>query len=84
MGILRKVLLAYATMAASVGAQQPQDEPKFRIQEHQSLEAPITLKEFDNWETMGSTVMMKNKVVLLPEVSDRKGAIFSKHVVKSG
>lgn len=39
------------------------------------METPITKKEYDNWGTYGSSVFMRDKIVLNPEVKDTKGGI---------
>jgi hypothetical protein len=45
------------------------------------MEVPITKREFENWETMGASVLMKNKIVVVPELADRRGAILAKNPV---
>lgn len=41
------------------------------------MESPITHKEFDNWETYGSSIFQKNRIIVVPEVADTRGAIVS-------
>ena len=45
------------------------------------MEVPITNKEFENWETKIGSVFHKNRIVLVPEVKDKKGAIMNKVIV---
>lgn len=42
------------------------------------MESPITHKEFDNWETYGSSLFQKGRIIVVPEVADTRGAIVSK------
>lgn len=36
-------------------------------------------KDFANWETVGTSVMLKNRTVLAPETRDKKGILYAKH-----
>ena len=45
--------------------------------ENHSLEAPVTEREYENWMTVGSSVFMKDKIILNPQVQDSKGGIYS-------
>jgi len=45
------------------------------------MESPVASKEMDYWETKGSAIFTKNNIVLVPEVSDAKGAILNKMMV---
>ena len=42
----------------------------FYYQEVQSFKAPLTKDKFDHWDAEGSTVFLKNKIVLAPEGKD--------------
>lgn len=77
-----KLLNLLPTLLA-LAAAQGESEPQYRIMEHQSMEPPVTHQEFDNWETKGSAIFTKNQIVLVPEVADRRGAIYQKHKVET-
>jgi len=37
--------------------------------------------EYDNWETHGTAVFLKNRAVLVPETSLKTGAFISKNTI---
>jgi len=41
------------------------------------LDFPISYKDFDNWETSGSSVHLKDKIVLVPETKLVKGMLYA-------
>jgi hypothetical protein len=41
------------------------------------METPITNKEMDGWHTFGTSIMLKNNIVLSPEIKNAKGAILN-------
>ena len=51
----------------------------FKILEDHSLMFPITHKELDSWTCYGASVLNKNKLILVPEVKDKKGAVQIDH-----
>lgn len=74
---LTSIVAALLLMGSRV-AWADEGEPTYRIIESLSMEAPITNKEFENWETTGAAVMTKNNIILCPEIVDKKGAIYAK------
>jgi len=50
-------------------------DPPYSPIENQFLLFPMVEKDFWNWGSVGSAVFLKNKAILAPEVSNRKGAI---------
>ena len=50
------------------------DPPNLQV-ESQTLLFPMTSKDFDNWNSLGSAVFLYDKAVITPEATDRKGAI---------
>ena len=72
--------LTFATLAL-LGYVESVGEPTYRIQESHSMETPLTAKEFTNWETKLSSIFVKDNIILVPELSDKKGAIMNKDVV---
>ena len=77
--------LTYLLLTSLLGHVQSQAGGlNFKIIEQFSMETPITNKEFDNWQTEGASVFLKNEIVLVPELKDRKGAIWNKfHTAKT-
>jgi hypothetical protein len=77
--------LAFLLLMSALGHVQSQaGSLNFKIIEKFSMETPITNKEFDNWQTEGASVFLKNEIVLVPELKDRKGAIWNKfHTAKT-
>ena len=77
--------LTYLLLTSLLGhAQSQAGQLNFKIMEQFSMETPITNKEFDNWQTEGASVFLKNEIVLVPELKDRKGAIWNKlHTAKT-
>lgn len=71
-------LIAALLFTGSKFVTADEGEPTYRIIENLSMEAPITNKEFENWETTGAAVMTKNNIILCPEITDKKGAIYAK------
>ncbi len=41
------------------------------------MEFPVSEIEYDNWERYGTAVFLKNRAVLVPEVSLKTGAFLS-------
>lgn len=52
-------------------------EPEYRIRDTHVLEVPISNKEMDNWQTFNGSIMLKNNIVLSPEVKNAKGGIMN-------
>lgn len=50
-------------------------DPDLKAIEHQFLIFPLTHKDFENWQSLGSAVFLRNKAVLTPEANFRKGII---------
>lgn len=69
------ISLAFLLLVNLVQAEQSASEPTFQLVESHSLEFPVTQKEFSNWFSYGSAIIMKNRVVIAPEVQDKKGAL---------
>ena len=80
---LLKTLCLLQALTGNVFAQD-EDEPQFRIVESHSIEPPLTMDQFEHWVTKGSAVLMQNKIMLVPEVPDRRGAIIAKTQVPNG
>ena len=38
----------------------------------------MTNKEFENWNTLGTSLFTKTKAILLPELASKTGAIYNK------
>jgi hypothetical protein len=70
------LLMSYVSVS-----QQSESEPSYRIQETHTLESPITKKELENWDTKKSAILLKNNIVLSPEIVSAKGAIINKQIV---
>jgi len=49
------------------------------MEEH-TLESPISNRELTHWESHGAAMMLKNNIVIVPEISDRRGAIYNKNL----
>ncbi len=45
------------------------------------VDYPIERHDFDNWHTDGAAFFGKNKIVLVPEVKDRRGYFYNKEPV---
>ena len=76
---LQFVSLAVTMLLGNVSlARAEESEPTYRIQESHTLESPITHKELEYWDTKKSAIMLKNNIVLSPEISNAKGAIINK------
>ena len=41
------------------------------------LDFPLLRKDFENWGSAGAAVILKDKIVVVPEALDRKGVFFS-------
>ena len=74
---MRKILITLAHYLLFTKSQES-TEPVFKIMENHTMESPITHKEFDNWETYGSSLFQKGRIIVVPEVADTRGAIVSK------
>lgn len=52
-------------------------DPSFKVEPSHYLDFPISKKDFLNWESIGTAVILKNQAVIAPETRDKKGIIFS-------
>ena len=43
------------------------------------LDFPTEKKDFENWSTVGSALIHNNKVIMVPEILDRKGILYNNH-----
>ena len=55
-------------------------ERQLKIIENHTLESPISNRELGHWTTGGSAIMLKNNIVVVPEISDKKGSIYNVNV----
>ena len=58
-----------------------QTEINYEIEEDNSLEFPITQEELSNWETHGTSILVQNKAIIVPELKDKKGALNSQKFI---
>ena len=47
------------------------------IEDDNTLEFPIINEDLQNWETHGSSILVKNRAIIVPELKDRKGLLNS-------
>ena len=80
MKFIKNALCALMVFGGIIKAQDD-DEPSYKITESHSIESPITKKEFEYFQTDGVSVFTSNKIILNPEIRDKKGAIWSKYYV---
>ena len=55
----------------------PSTDPNFRPLEDQFLLFPMTSKDFSNWNSHGTGVFLKDKLVLTPGIENMKGLVHS-------
>lgn len=60
-----------------------QAETHYKLMESHHLEFPSLKEFFNHWQTFGSSLILKDRVVIVPEVQDKKGAIQAKHLAPS-
>jgi hypothetical protein len=53
----------------------PKTDPNFRPIEDQFLIFPLTTKDYNNWNSVGAAVFLKNKAVITPGLAYMKGNI---------
>ncbi len=75
--ILETLTLLLAT-AAAVDYESLSTEPKYKASASHYLDFPVMRKDFTHWSTMGAAVILKSRLVLTPEIKDRRGIIYSK------
>jgi hypothetical protein len=81
---MKSNLIFLASIFSSSVLGDEYEEPQFKLMENWLMETPITKKEYDNWGTYGSSVFMKDKIVLNPEVKDSKGGIHNTNFTSDG
>ena len=74
--LLNIISFACALLCISICYGQD-SELQLKIMETHTLESPISNRELSHWETAGSAIMLKNNIVVVPEISDKKGAIYN-------
>jgi hypothetical protein len=52
-----------------------QAETHYKLMESHHLEFPSLKEFFNHWQTFGTSLILKDRVVIVPEVQDKKGAI---------
>ena len=52
-------------------------DPNFKAIEEQFLMFPLVEKDYDNWNTMGSALFLRDKALLTPTVKDRRGLMYT-------
>lgn len=45
------------------------------------MEFPVSYVEFENWKAEGSAVFLTNRAILVPEIAQKEGAIYSKNFI---
>lgn len=55
----------------------PSTDPTFRPLEEQFLLFPMTHKDYDNWNSHGTAVLLKNKAVITPGIENLKGVLYN-------
>lgn len=57
-----------------------QAETHYKLMDSHHLEFPSLKEFFNHWQTFGTSLILKDRVVIVPEVQDKKGAIQAKHL----
>ena len=52
-------------------------ELKLKLMQEHSLYTPFSVKDLENWSSVGATVMHKNQIVLVPELGQKWGGVFN-------
>lgn len=76
-------MIIFATLLLIALAQDivlPSTDPNFKPLEDQFLMFPMTQKDFSNWNSHGTAVFLKDKLVLTPGIENMKGLV---HTTKS-
>ena len=81
---MKSNLIFLLSIISLVLANDDSEEPNFRLLENWLMETPISKKEYDNWGTYGSSVFMRDKIVLNPEIKDSKGGIHNTNFTTPG
>jgi hypothetical protein len=50
-------------------------ETHYKLMDTHHLEFPSTKEFFDLWQTFGTSLILKDRIIIVPEVQDKKGAI---------
>jgi len=74
---LTLILALTATLAFAIDYQSLGTEPHFKPSADHYLDFPLMRKDFTHWATVGAAVMLKSKLVLSPEVKDKRGILYS-------
>lgn len=62
----------------------PDSEHNFRPMEEQWLIFPMTNKDFNNWQTEGSAVFLRNHLVVSPGSKNLKGLVYNTNPTSTG
>jgi hypothetical protein len=52
-------------------------DPHFKVEPNHYLDFPVTKKDFQNWHSAGSAVILRNRTVIVPESKDKKGMVYN-------
>lgn len=73
-----KIDLAHAEEFQDDSSEQA--ETHYKLMDSHHLEFPSLKEFFDHWQTFGTSLILKDRVVIVPEAQDRKGAIQAKQL----
>jgi hypothetical protein len=78
--ILERLMVALTltgTLAYAIDYQSLGTEPHYKPSADHYLDFPLMRKDFTHWATVGAAVMLKSRLVLSPEVKDKRGILYS-------
>ena len=80
---MRKIVSVGALLLLGLlGVKAEKDSsPSYKIRDSHVLETPISNKEMENWAMFNSTIMLKNVIVLSPEIKNAKGGLLNNNVL---
>ena len=70
-------ILTISLLIPFILTQELEAQPNFQISQSHYLDFPLERKDFENWQTIGSALIHQSKVILAPEVVDRKGIFYN-------
>lgn len=74
---MKSLLAATCLFSPSVYSQNQGEDLTYKIQEDFYLAFPSEKHDFENWQSVGSALLHKNKAVVVPQSTNSKGLIYN-------
>ncbi|CDW73997.1 vesicular integral-membrane protein vip36 [Stylonychia lemnae] len=72
-------VLFYGLISEGLAQEIIQEDLPLQVSHDHYLDFPLSKRDFANWRALGTTVIHKNKVVIVPQSKEAKGMFYTAH-----